>query len=169
MKKEINKLIKTADVEARIISVLLSRGYVRIIDKKKSLKYSNISLTKKGRVLIKDDIDISPEFIKKYRFMFPPGKKSTEREVTEKMKDIFREYSENGDSKNLEKLVLEATDRYINNVSDPTFCEKAGNFISRQMPGGSIRSTLREYIELVLEEEKDMDKMEDIYGIKLDK
>lgn len=153
MRKDLIKLLEISDVEQRICSVLMSRGYIRVINKEKGLMYSNISLTTKAKNLVNKPLDIPEGFIKKYRYLFPAGKKSTPSEVLEKMSTIFKEYSY---ISNLEDTVISATERYLNTVTDVTYCEKAGNFINKQLKGNCNRSTLREYMEMIIEEAEEL-------------
>ena len=82
----------------------------------------------------------SDGFIDEYRSMFPVGKKSTPAEVKDKMGILFSELDIT------EEQVINATKHYLSTVSNPTFCEKAGNFISK-LVDGTRRSTLREFLE----------------------
>lgn len=146
MNKSIKKLLMLNDIQERVVGILLSRGLVKIKDSKSSKKYTNISITSSGANAIKSEVELPLTFINEYRQLFPPRKKSSAVEVQDKLTLLYHEIG--GNIVQFSSVVLKATSRYIDQLDDPTYCEKAGNFISRELKGSVTRSTLKEYIEL---------------------
>lgn len=123
-----------SDVQSRVCAILLLLQRAELNDKYGDLKYANLTI-------IGDDETIFSEgFIEEYRSLFPVGKKSTEGEVKHKLSILFSEVD------TTEEQVLNATKHYLSTVTNLTYCEKAGNFISKQAEG-TMRSTLREFLE----------------------
>lgn len=121
-------------MQHRVCAILLLLQKAELIDENGELKYSNLTL-------FGDDVFIFEDgFIEEYRSLFPVGKKSTPAEVKDKMNVLFTEMDVTEDQ------VINATKHYLSTVSNPTFCEKAGNFISK-IVDGTRRSTLREFLE----------------------
>lgn len=141
MRKDLVNILSSEKIQHRVVALLIGLGYAELKEGEEYI-YKNLKFTKEGRDLISSSVVIDPEFIKEFRSLFPPGKKSSETEVTDKMRVLFLEYP------NLEpEKVIEATNYYLSTVSEQTFCEKAGNFISKQLKSGATRSTLREFLQ----------------------
>jgi hypothetical protein len=139
MRKEIEKILNLPDVEKTVSGYLISMGFC----KADQLKYEELVLTEQGRTSIKSkDVLPDPVFIKRYRDLFPAGKKSSEEDVTGKMSIVLKKYTE--------EEVIAATELYFSKLSDSTYSETASYFISKKLPDG-VRSTLREYLELIKE------------------
>jgi hypothetical protein len=140
MKKEILKLLQLPEMEKAVCATLITQGYCS-----GELKYGALKVTVKGADKIRFTRLISDEFVTEFRNLFPPGRKASFEEVMSKLSDLF---SENDYT---EEMVISATTMYLGSLNNLMYCEKAGNFISKR-EGGTIRSTLKEYIELLSDE-----------------
>lgn len=140
MRKEIEKILNLPEVEKTVSGYLISMGYC----KADQLKYEQLILTEEGRASIKSkEVLPDPAFIKKYRELFPVGKKASEEDVTAKMSIVLKKYTE--------EEVIAATELYFSKLNNVTYSETASYFISKKIDGG-VRSTLREYLELIKED-----------------
>lgn len=129
--KDILELFKNKENEELIVKALFIHKRVEL-SKPNVFTYANIS---------KKEVDISEES-EIFRNMFPPNKKSSSQEVLMKLKkflSIHTQYSVED--------VIRAAKIYLKSLNDYTYCEKAGNFISKRMPDGVERSTLLEFLE----------------------
>jgi len=156
MNKHLLELLKLDYIQQRVSSILLATNYVKIIDNTKPNSYSNLAITDEGFKLLNIHSDVNAVFIVKYRNKFPAGKKSTPDEVKSKLINFKLE-----NPSITEDDILKATDIYLDTLESERFCEKAGNFISKRMGNGVIRSTLSEYIEILKQQEE---KIDDSYG-----
>lgn len=129
--KDVITLLKNKENEAIIVKALYIHGKVSL-QKRKMFTYANIS---------KKVIDITVE-AETYRSLFPPNKKSSSKEVVQKLQKFLEE----NDSYDMDDI-MRATKSYLSQLTDVTYCEKAGNFISKRIEGNVERSTLLEYLE----------------------
>lgn len=142
MKKEIIDLISTSEIQKRIISLLQTMDLVGSGD-----KYSNVQLSKKGREMVKTDIQITPEFIEKLRTVFPPGHRGNRQDVTSRVERFLRE------NRNFSQDdVLEAATKWV--AEKQEFCGYLHYFLYKK-ENGFEQSRCHEYCELIKESNGD--------------
>lgn len=129
--KDVLELLKNKENESLIVKALFIHKRVEL-SKPNVFTYLNIS---------KKELDISKES-EIFRNMFPPNKKSSSQEVLMKLKKFLNVHTEY----DMEDII-KAAKNYLQSLNDYTYCEKAGNFISKRMPDGVERSTLLEFLE----------------------
>lgn len=155
MRKDIQKLLELPEIQNRVSSILIARDLVRGVsaDNSSGFFYTELTVTKKGLEAIKEGVEIPDKFITEMRTAFPIGKRSSSDEVKAKLTSLLFE----NPAIQLEDIKA-AYELYLSRVADLTYCEKAGNFISKQEKG-SVRQTIKEYLEEVREEPEEQNPM----------
>lgn len=141
MNDEISELFKNPQIQKEVCVYLYLKGLVEIPNMQQ-INFDTVQRTNKP-------VKVSPihekiKIVERYRRLFPAGKKSSTPEVTTKLANLFTNHPHlTGED------VIKATRLYLSELQDFTYCEKAGNFISKRLGSKEVRSTLLEYIERV--------------------
>lgn len=91
MNKDLLKLIRS--IQKQIVSILLVRGLVTLIDKDGPYTFSNIKITKQGNETISNEELVTDEQVEEYRALWPRGYKGSIRSVKDKMSRFIVEHS----------------------------------------------------------------------------
>lgn len=138
----LSKFLLDGDLQSRFLSILASRELVSPKIMGDTLQLGTVVLTPKGKEFLLSSVEVDLEFIAEYRKLFPTGRRGTPDELSAKFRVLFKEMPNV-----TPEDIIKATKKYMNTVESDTFCEKAGNFISKQDTDRSRRSTLREFLE----------------------
>ena len=104
MRKEVLALLKTSEIEFRVISLLRTLGMIDRGD-----RFSNIKLSVKGKELLKfETVEVSDEFIEELREIFPIGDRGSRPDLKAR---VQRFLSENKKFK--EEHILKAARKWI--------------------------------------------------------
>jgi len=146
MTRQMQKLLKS--VEEKVVPTLVSNELVKIIDNKKGFKFTNCRITAKGKQAIgEDQMNISKEWIKKYRNLFPKGRQSSPSAVRDKIYKLMSEdIPEVEDIETLDDIYNSAK-VYIKDLNHEKYCCSANNFIYKYDTRGVMSSYLLEYLE----------------------
>ncbi|MBP8994995.1 MAG: hypothetical protein KBG30_14460 [Bacteroidales bacterium] len=88
MKKQHIDLVKK--IEDRVVGILLTHDYVRLIDPKGPLKFFNTEITAQGHDTLKTPKELE-EFIKEYMKLWPAGYRATPSAIRPKLMKFLQE------------------------------------------------------------------------------
>lgn len=135
--KEYWKLIK--EIEPNVISILIAKGFVQLVDKKGPYKWGNCKITKEGEQVTKV-VDVKDTFLVEYMKLWPAGYRSTKSLVKAKAARFITEHSCS------EEDIIKATKKWLSEKRTP-YHGKADFFFYKQITGGE-ESRCEEYLEL---------------------
>lgn len=144
MRKDYWKLVD--NIQPQVISILIAKGHVELIDKSGPIKWSNCKITKVGEKLTKV-VDIDETFLADYMKLWPAGYRSTKNLVRNKLARFMTEHECS------EEQIFLATKKWLIDKRTP-YHGKADFFFYKEIPGGE-ESRCEEYLDLVKEKPKD--------------
>ena len=143
MRKDYWKLVD--EIQPQVISILIARGYVEVIDKNGPYKWGNCKITKDGEKVTKI-IEVNETFLLEYLKLWPAGYRSTKSLVKAKLARFLTEHDCS------EEDIILATKKWLLDKRTP-YHGKADFFFYKEISGGE-ESRCEEYIELIKEKPK---------------
>ena len=146
-------MILDDDVFYQMSMLLVSLGLIEY-PKDGEPSLSRFTLTDKGKQIIEETThQLRPEFIIKYRSLFPPHKKGDMSLVKDNLLWLLKNHNLT------EEQVLGATNAYLRTVEDPRFCQQADFFIYKNQTNGVARTTILNFVN-----EENIENEENGYG-----
>lgn len=140
-KKELFKLVLDKETFSHLAYLLMSLDLIKIPDKEDP-NLSRLVLTAKGKEILKSKtLSIDPAFIRKYRSLFPVGKKGDASLTAQNLAWLLSNYDFTEDQ------IIKATNSYLGTVDNMRYCQQADLFIYKTLPGGAIRNTILTFLE----------------------
>lgn len=139
MRKDLEKLINI--VQDRVVSILITKGYVRLLDKDGPYKFSNVEVTTLGKQQLPLTIKVSDDEIREYMNLWPPGFRSTLGKVKQKLSRFMNEHE-----CTMEEIKL-AAQKWLRDKESP-YHGKADFFFYKEEKDGE-ESRCEEYLDLI--------------------
>lgn len=147
MRKDLKKLLLR--FQPQIIGILEAHGYATSTNG----KFSGLKLTNTGKGLLDvDDLIITEEWIKEWRFMWPVGKRGNQNVVRDKLSTFIMEKDCSLNE------IIDATNLWFQK-NDPMYVGNANNFFYKQEKDITV-SRCEEYLEMLKEESSSSDDIE---------
>jgi hypothetical protein len=140
-KKEILRLILDPEVFSHLSYLLISLDLVTIPNKEEP-SITRLVLTKKGKEILKSKtLSIDAAYVRKYRSLFPVGKKGDANLTAQNLGWLFANHDVTSEQ------ILKATELYLGTVDDMKYCQQADLFIYKTLPGGAVRNTILTFLD----------------------